>query len=85
MFSIHRKLFLALELSKPLLVRFPSPGKKLPPVKFLISPSLRDISSKPYRYLENLIPSHLLKVTKFLVKTSQFKFLVKIEENIFCV
>ena len=28
-------------------------------------------------------PSHLLKVTKFLVKVSQFKFLVKTEKNIF--
>ena len=28
-------------------------------------------------------PSHLLKVSKFLVKISQFKFLVVTEENIF--
>ena len=30
-----------------------------------------------------LNPSHLLKVTKFLVKISQFKFLVMTEKNIF--
>ena len=30
----------------------------------------------------SLTPSHLLKVTEFLVKVSQFKFLVIIEENI---
>ena len=30
-----------------------------------------------------LTPSYLLKVTKFLVKTSQFEFLVMIEKNIF--
>ena len=34
---------------------------------------------------KTLIPSHLLKVTKFIVKTSQFKLLVKIKKNIFCL
>ena len=31
----------------------------------------------------SLTPSHLLKVTKFIVKISQFKFLVMTEKNIF--
>ena len=35
MFSIHRRLFLAL---KSLLLRFPSPGKKIPPSKISDSP-----------------------------------------------
>ena len=32
---------------------------------------------------ETLSSSHLLQVTKFLVKTTQFKFLVMTEKNIF--
>ena len=47
--SIHRKLFLALkrfELSKSLLLRFPSPVKQIPPSKISDPPT-------PYQYLEN--------------------------------
>ena len=33
--------------------------------------------------LKSLTPSHLLKVTKFLVEISQFRFLVMREKNIF--
>ena len=41
--------------------------------------------SEPQKYLSFslLTPSYLLKVTKFLVKISQFEFLVMIEKNIF--
>ena len=49
MLSIHRKLFLALkrfELSKSLLLRFPSPVKQIPPSKISDPPT-------PYHYLEN--------------------------------
>ena len=56
MFSIHKSLFLALknvESSKSLLLRFPTPGKNPPPVKFLIAPTEGDFPPTPYRYLEN--------------------------------
>ena len=33
----------------------------------------------------SIAPSHLLKVTKFLVKISQFKFLIITEKNIFFI
>ena len=36
-----------------------------------------------YYYFPSLTPSHLLNVTKFLVKISQFKFLDMTEKNIF--
>ena len=36
-----------------------------------------------YKIFSSLIPSYLLKVTKFLGKISQFKFLVMTEKNIF--
>ena len=41
--------------------------------------------SEPQKYSSSslLIASYLLKVTKFLVKISQFEFLVMIEKNIF--
>ena len=39
--------------------------------------------SPKYLSFASLTPSHLLKVTKFLVKTSQFEFLGMIEKNIF--
>ena len=56
MFNIHKSLFLALknvESSKSLLLRFPTPGKNPPPVKFLIAPTEGDFPPTPYRYLEN--------------------------------
>ena len=68
MFSIHRKLFLAfkkvrtVELSKSLLLKFPLPGKKIPPSPSRISDSpsthwggggLGFTTPTPYRYLEN--------------------------------
>ena len=34
-------------------------------------------------HFSSLIPPHLLKETKFLVKISQFNFLVMMEKNIF--
>ena len=36
-----------------------------------------------YQCFSSLTPSYLLKVTKFLVKISQFEFLVMTEKNIF--
>ena len=41
--------------------------------------------SEPQKYssFSSLIPSYLLKVTKFLGKISQFEFLVMTEKNIF--
>ena len=36
-----------------------------------------------FKIFLSLTPSHLLKVTKFLVEISQFKFLVMTEKNIF--
>ena len=39
------------------------------------------VSNAPFHPF--LTPSHLLKVTKFLVKIFQFKFLVMTEKNIF--
>ena len=39
--------------------------------------------SEPPKYFSSLIPSHLLKVTYILHKTSQFEFLVMTEKNIF--
>ena len=36
-----------------------------------------------YQSFSSLTPSYLLKVTKFLVKISQFEFLVMTEKNIF--
>ena len=41
--------------------------------------------SEPPKYsnFSSLIPSYLLKVTKFVVKISQFEFLVMTEKNIF--
>ena len=82
MFSIHRKLLLALRFKLPKsLLRLPSPGKKIPPlppiVKFLIPQPLL-LFGKTL-----LTPSQSLKVTEFLVKVSQFKFLVVAGKNIF--
>ena len=41
--------------------------------------------NKSPKYLNflSLAPSHLLKVTKFLVKISQFEFLIMTEKNFF--
>ena len=47
------------------------------PVSAISSPNLST------SYFSSLIPSHHLKVTKFLVKICQFKFLVMTEKNIF--
>ena len=38
-----------------------------------------------YRSFSSLIPSYLLKITKFFSKISQFEFLVMTEKNIFCL
>ena len=51
MFSIHRKLFLALKkvrIIKSLPLRFPSPGKKFPPGKFPV-PYPLPLFGKPWR------------------------------------
>ena len=56
-----------------------------PNILFLSAPHLPSLpppkkigffSELPYQNFSSLTPSHLLKVTKFLVKISQFKFLV---------
>ena len=41
------------------------------------------MNSKNIKSFSSLIPSHLLKVTKFLVEIFQFEFLVIAEKNIF--
>ena len=69
MFSIHRKLLLAfkqvrtVDSSKSLLLKFPSPGKRIPPSPSRISDSPSThwggfTTPTPYRYLENLAHSH---------------------------
>ena len=71
----------------------PSSSGSIHPVKKFPLPSKISDSSltegnfpPPFTAIwKTLIQSHLLKVTKFLVKTSQFKFLVKIKKNIFCL
>ena len=40
-------------------------------------------SVNPHNFFSSATPSYLLKVTKFLVKVSQFKFLAMSERNIF--
>ena len=80
-FSLEKRK--GFQSAKSLHLRFPSPGNKI------------TLSSKIYEYLWNLwsftaiwktlISSYYLKVTKFLVKVFQFKFLVKVEKNIFCL
>ena len=66
----------------------PSPPlKAIPPLYrfFMNSPVKVGFFSKSQKYWSflSLTPSYLLKVTKFLVKTSQFEFLVMTEKNIF--
>ena len=63
------------------------PFEAIPPLYwFSVTPSLKsDLSVnpqniKPFKYIK---PSYLLKVTKFLGKISQFKFLVITKKNIF--
>ena len=41
------------------------------------------VKAQNIKSFSSLIPSYLLKVTKFLVKISQFEFLVMTERNIF--
>ena len=48
------------------------------PEKIVVSVNFHNIN-----FFLSLTPSHLLKVTKFLVEISQFKFLVMTEKNIF--
>ena len=66
----------------------PTPSKKY----FFRAPSppltqkkrIRFLSELPYYYhFLSLTPFHLLKVSKFIVEISQFKFLVMTEKNIF--
>ena len=59
----------------------PSIGFSWPPITFVKVESF----SEPQKYesFSSLIPSYLLIVTKFLVKISQFEFLVMTEKNIF--
>ena len=52
----------------------------LPPKK---KQSNFSVKSYNKNFFSSLTPSHLLKVTKFLVEISQFKFLVMTEKNIF--
>ena len=65
--------------------RFPFWAK--PPILvFCDSPSLKiGFFSEPQKYnsFSSLNPCQFLKVTKFLVKTSQFEFLVMAQKNIF--
>ena len=80
----------SLFLAKPPLnrrtVQVPPFEAILPLYWFSVTPSLKsDLSVnpqniKPFKYIK---PSYLLKVTKFLGKISQFKFLVMTEKNIF--
>ena len=69
----------------------PPPFRQFPPYTLVF----REPPPKNWVFLVNphnfssLTPSHLLKVTKFLVKTSQFKFLIMTEKtflfiNSFC-
>ena len=59
-------------------IKIPLPSKT-PPSSFSLCP-LKSANCPSPNYLT---PSHLLKVTKFLVKISQFIFLVMTEKNIF--
>ena len=67
----------------------PSPPFRQSPPSILVfcePPPLKvRFFSEPSKYssLSTLIPSYLLKVTKFLSKISQFEFLVMTEKNIF--
>ena len=57
-----------------------------PSILVFREPSLKvGFFSEPQKYqsFSSLTPSYLLKVTKFLVKISQFEFLVMTEKNIF--
>ena len=60
--------------------------RQFPPICwFFLNPSLKiGFFSEPLQYqnYSSLTPFHLLKLTKFLVKISQFKFSVTIEKNI---
>ena len=64
----------------------PSLSGNLLNIDFLWTPPLivRYFSGCPkYQSFSSSTPSYLLKVTKFLVKISQFEFLVMTEKNIF--
>ena len=83
-------LFLAKSLLK--LTNCPSPpfSTITPPPSllywFFVNPPIKvRFFSEPQKYssFSSLTPSYLLKVAKFLVKISQFEFLVMIEKNIF--
>ena len=69
MISLCDTLYLLLKSVKVLRVSLP--------VSAISSPNLST------SYFSSVTPSHHLKVTKFLVKISQFKFLVMTEKNIF--
>ena len=62
-------------------------GINPPPIYwFFMDPTLKIaflLNSKNIKSFSYLTPSYLLKVTKFLVKISQFEFLVMTEKNIF--
>ena len=87
----HLKNTNPLFLAKPLPLNLQSVQtpflRQLPPLDcFLHQPPPKNrFFSKHQKYssFSSLTPSYLLKITKFIVKISQFEFLVMTEENIF--